>query len=239
MKTEPILITGIPRSGASMIAGVLNICGTFGGRMTVGNTDNRGAFENVRIGNTLVKPYLLKMKADGDGQYPLPDKIQHIPTVWSDEVNKIMRSEGYTDGPWMYKDSRTALIWPVWTYAYPNAKWIIVRRRTGDIIQSCVKTSFMHAFKDARNCEAINVPKEIDGWLWWIHQYEQRFVEMITEGVNCKVIWPERMINGDFKQLYELLDWLGLSWKVQILTYIDTVLNTKKKGVDNGNTHDS
>jgi hypothetical protein len=34
IERHPIIITGIPRSGASMIAGVVHRCGAFGGEMS-------------------------------------------------------------------------------------------------------------------------------------------------------------------------------------------------------------
>jgi len=219
----PILVTGCARSGTSSIAGIINICGAFGGNMAVGKSNSRGMFENSRIRNTLVKPYLLRMGADPEGQYPLPFSIS-IPTIWKQEVDQIIISEGYKGGDWMYKDTRMGLMWKVWNYAYPNAKWVIVRRRTGDVIQSCIKTGFMKAFKNQDNLKAINLDSEEKAWLWWIHEYEKRFTEMVMEGVNSKIVWPERMIDGDFRQLYELIEWLGLKWNPEAMTLIESLL---------------
>jgi hypothetical protein len=86
----------------------------------------------------------------------------------------------------------------MWNNVYPDAKWIIVRRRTGDIIYSCMHTAYMNAYNNK------------EGWKSWVHKYEDKFVEMIQAGLNCKVIWPERMVGGDFTQLYETIEWLGL-----------------------------
>lgn len=110
---------------------------------------------------------------------------------------------------------------PVWQYAFPDAKWIIVRRRTGDILQSCSKTAYMNAFKDGGRGRVNQIISEEEGWLWMVHEYEARFVELINSGANCQVVWPERMMYGDYKQLYQTLDWLGLSWKSEILSVID------------------
>jgi hypothetical protein len=63
-----------------------------------------------------------------------------------------------------------------------------------------------------------------EGWLEWVHEYEKRFVEMIQAGVNCKIIWPERMINGNLQQLYEVIEWLGLTWKKEALNHINPLL---------------
>jgi hypothetical protein len=135
-----------------------------------------------------------------------------------------MIQEGYKDGPWMYKGAKMCLMWPIWHHAFPNAKWVIVRRKTSDIISSCLKTNFMHAFSKEHCRKAVGVKSEFEGWLWWVHQHEKRFVEMITEGLNCKIVWPERMVRGDYEQLYETVEWLGLKWKTDVLEFVDPKL---------------
>ena len=135
-----------------------------------------------------------------------------------------MMEEGYEGGPWMYKGAKLCLHWPVWEYAFPNAKWIIVRRKTSDIINSCIRTGFMSAFGNRSNQVQVGAKDEWDGWLWWVHQHEERFVEMIQAGLNCKVIWPERMVDGDYSQIKEMLEWLGLEWGSEITEFIEPKL---------------
>jgi hypothetical protein len=204
-----------------MIAGVFKICGAFIGTL---DGENR-SFENIHIRDEVVASYLKSVNADPSCQYPLPD-IKHmpIPVDWSRRIDGCLAKDGYNNGPWMYKSSSSSLIWPVWNYAYPGAKWVIVRRRTGDIVRSCMKTDFMKAFRLRQNQHAVGVTDAVEGWKWWVHQYEQRFVEMITEGLNCKVIWPERMVVGDYQQMFETIDWLGLKWKSEVLSWIDPKL---------------
>jgi hypothetical protein len=220
IEKAPILITGCPRSGTSAIAAVINKCGAF-----VGDITKRGMYSNEAIKEMVVKPYLYKIGVDMDGQFPLPETYGlTIPTDWHNIIGDIMQMEGYRQGEWMYKDHRSALIWPVWNKNFPNAKWIIVRRRTGDIIQSCIKTGFMIAFKNEFNIEKTNSTSEDSAWLWYVRQYERRFVEMINNGLNCKILWPERLIDNDYEQLYELLDWLGLKWNPKAMKLIESLL---------------
>ena len=223
---DPILITGCARSGTSMVAGTINLCGAFGGEMSGPNRNNaKGMFENYAIRSNVVKPFLRKLDVDPMGQYPLP-KIDGlgIPTNWRERVESVFKSQGYVKGPWMYKGAKMCLFWPVWEYAFPNAKWIIVRRRTGDIISSCMKTSFMRAFTRPANQRAVGAMSEQEGWLWWVHQHEERFREMIDAGLNVKVVWPERMVGGDYTQIMETMEWLGLPWKSEVLSFIDPKL---------------
>ena len=224
IEQAPILVTGCARSGTSMIAKVINICGAFGGRMNA-------MYENKAIQEQMVKLYLGNLGYDSKGQYPMPT-IEGLvsPFNWKMRVEDIMTKEGYQKGLWLLKDTKMCQMWPVWNNAFPNAKWIIVRRRTGDIVQSCLKTGYMTAFADEHVQKEIGVSNEQDGWLWWEHEHEKRFVEMITEGLNCKVIWPSRMVYGDYQQLYETLDWLKLPWRSEILSVIDPLLwNSRQK----------
>ena len=192
------------------------------------NSNNqKGMFENSTIRNAIVKPYFRDINVDPLGQYPLPDISKlPIPGDWKARVQQVMLEQGYKDGPWMYKGAKMCLHWPVWHYAFPNAKWIIVRRRNGDIADSCVKTGFMRAFRNETTQRIVGAKNEREGWLWWIRQHLDRFVEMIEseDGPNCKQIWPHRMVQADYQQLYEVIDWLGLKWNPEILNFIDNKL---------------
>jgi hypothetical protein len=165
------------------------------------------------------------MKVDKLGQCPLPNiEKLFIPTDWKSRVEQVMLAQGYQDGPWFYKGAKMCLTWPVWHYAFPNAKWIIVRRKTSDIINSCLRTSFMRAFSIPDIQKKVGANTEKEGWLWWVHQHEQRFIEMMTEGLNCKIVWPDRMVRGDYQQMMETIDWLGLKWNSEVLNFIDPKL---------------
>jgi hypothetical protein len=214
IKQSPILITGCARSGTSLMAGVINICGAYGGQMRPANEFNeKGMFENARI-QTLDKGYLRSIGMDPKGQYPLPNTSNlSIPTNWKEKIEQVMIEEGYKTGPWFYKGARTCLTWPVWHYAFPNAKWVIVRRRSADIAASCLKTKFMDAYSTH------------DEWIKWVNHHEKCFVEMIQAGLNVKVVWPDRMVRGNYEQAHELIEWLGLTWKPQeVMSFIEPKL---------------
>lgn len=204
---SPIFVTGIERSGSSIIARIIKSCGVFAGTVTEMQ-------ENKGIKRLVDDLYTKQIGIPANGQFPLPNfETLVMPKKWQFDVNGLLLKDNYTIGKqWMYKSSRIAQIWPVWHNAYPNAKWVIVRRRTGDITYSCLKTAYMSAFANEANRQAVNADNEQDGWLWWVHEHEQLFVDMIKAGLNIKVIWPERMASGDFTQIAEMLEWLGLQW---------------------------
>ena len=205
---EPILITGCARSGLSMTAGVINICGGFSGQ-TIGPTkyNKQSRYENYAITNNFIKPILLKMKVDQAGQNPLPKSSlfkeierNYVERFRNDIIN-LMVKEGYEDGRWFYKDSRMSLMWPLWNKAFPRAKWVLVRRQVDDIISSCMRTGYMRGYKNYA------------GWLGWVAEYERRFQEMHDEGLNIHEVWPQRAINGDLTEVQMVINNLRLDWK--------------------------
>lgn len=223
----PILITGCARSGTSMVAGIINLCGAFGGNMSGPNHNNKkGMFENAKIRQDIVKPYLRQIKADPLGQFPLPDPINMlVPMDWKYRIEDVMRSEGCgEDTIWMYKGAKMALNWPVWHFAFPDAKWIVVRRKTSDIINSCIRTGFMKAFTEVKNQRLVGAANEYEGWLWWVHEHEKRFTEMISAGLNVKQVWPQRMVDRNYQQTQEMVEWLGLEWTDEIFDFIEPKL---------------
>jgi hypothetical protein len=215
-QNTPVFVSGIERSGSSIIARIISLCGAFAGEVTPMQ-------ENIRI-KQFVSRYYETIHADIKGQFPLPNTGEMlIPSDWKKKVFEILSAEGYKkEQLWMYKESRICQMWPVWNYAFPNAKWIIVRRRTGDIIESCLKTGYMVAYKDR------------DGWLEWVHQHEKLFVEMIETGLNCKIVWPERMVSGDYSQMYEMIDWLGLKWNDKIVGLVEPLLYNSRQKIKEG-----
>jgi len=231
-KYSPIFITGIERSGSSIIAKIIKACGGFTGITTE-------MYENIQI-NKLFYDYYSSLNVDTKGQHPLPDTKQLIiPTDWKQKVENILIDERYdAKQPWVCKGSRLSQTWPIWFDAFPSAKWIIVRRRPSDIIQSCLKTGYMTAFTKEASWNSINVTDEASAWLWWIKEHEKRFVDMWVAGMNCKQVWPERMVTGDFQQMIEAIEWLGLTWDDAIIEMVDKLLwNSKQKERSINGTH--
>jgi hypothetical protein len=116
-----------------------------------------------------------------------------------------MKSQGYNgeEDILMYKGAKMCLMWTLWDRAFPDAKWIIVRRRSEDIISSCMKTGFMSKYKD-RN-----------GWLGWVREHVKRFKEMYENKLNIREVFPQEMIDGNYIDIESIIEWLGLEWKEQ------------------------
>ena len=210
---EPIFITGIARSGTSLIAGIINLSEAFMGNTFQGNRHNpKGMFENIDIIDNLVKPYLKNNNLDPKCQYPLPDfKKLNIDENWNKKVKSIFENQGYKEGPWAIKDAKMVMLWPIWSNAFPNAKWIIVRRSEDKIIDSCVRTSFMDRFNDKND------------WQWWIDKHLEQ-LSKLKENVKFFEIWTEEAIENRWL-IKNMINWLNLKYDHQkIDEFIDQKL---------------
>jgi hypothetical protein len=186
---------------------------------------------NVMYENIAIYPvhhYLADKNSNGCHMPNL--KNAKLPKDWKETVSILLKLQGYNqDMPFYYKDSVISQLWPIWVTAFPTAKWIIVRRKTPDIINSCIHTAYMKRFKSELNLKRIGTKNEYDGWRWWVHQYEERFLEIIDKvGENAQQIWPERMADGDYEQMKEIVKWTGLQWNDKIEEVITPLFKNRK-----------
>lgn len=226
MKQPPILLTGAARSGTSMTAGILYLCGAFGGAMSGPTQYNkRGMFENANIRNKIVKPYLRRLGVDPLGQRPLPDVSSLTPyRSLRSSVCAIMQKEGYKKGPWFYKGAKLCLIWPIWHKAFPKAKWIIVRRSDEDIINSCLHTGFMRGYSTS------------EGWQYWVDEHKKRISEMKHSGMDVCEVWPSKFVAGDTSEIRGIVEDCGLLWNEDAVTDFITPALWSQRRKDNGST---
>lgn len=217
-RVQQVFVTGVERSGATIIAKILALCGVY-----TGEVNAMGENTSVKV---LVDDLYRQMGADVSGQYPLPDlDLLNTPDEWIKEVESRIFDGRTPDKIWLYKSSRILQTWPVWLLTFPNAKWIFVRRKPSDIINSCKLTMYMKAFKNPEILSKIGVSTEEEGWLWWIRQQDDLLKSLLHNlNIDYKVIWPERMVNGDFSQIYEMLDWLEVPWNNKIIPTVKPLL---------------
>lgn len=225
LNNTPILVTGVERSGATIIAKVLSLCGVYTGQTTP-------MMENTNL-KALMDSYYSSQKYDINGQYPLPAiDVMDIPEQWSEEVKHRLYDNGYHGQLWMYKSSRIIQTWPLWYLDFPDAKWVFVRRKPLDIVSSCERTGYMKAFKTRSVLNSINVQDEKEGWLWWIKQHEELMKQILsTVKIDYMEIWPERMAQGDYSQVYKMLNWLGLEWNDKIISTVEPLLWKSKNKI--------
>ncbi|MBT3401782.1 MAG: sulfotransferase, partial [Rhodospirillaceae bacterium] len=145
-RNSPILVTGMARSGTSMVAGLLALSGAWVGRTLAGDAHNpKGYFENLALREGVCKRLLQALGCDplGIGKLPALDALPKVDGLTA-PILAVLEKQGY-DGkcPWLFKDAKMALLWPIWRDAFPAARWVVVRRDEAGVVASCLRTPFM------------------------------------------------------------------------------------------------
>lgn len=202
---SPIFVAGTARSGTSLFAGILKICGAWLGETEPGGegVNPDGFFENKAIRDGVVKQIMNDHDCDPLGVQKIPDIRKLKASLNLDEIIRaLITQQGYEDGQWAYKDAKLSLLWPIFLNKFPKARWIVVRRNTDDIVDSCMRTWFMKA-----HCQDPGF------WKIWVDAYVARTELLKTKTALVREIWPEEFIQGDRKELKQVIEWLGLEYK--------------------------
>lgn len=187
-----ILITGCARSGTSMVAGVLHASGLDFGRplyMKRHSYQPRGFYEHKGVRELVVKPLLRQLGADPRGQNPLP--ARHIIALDGKAAKFAKRVRRELGKAQAYKDAKILLIWPFFHGAFPNARWVLVRRDAKAIARSCLRTKFMRR------------RTYYQSWLDWVEEHEERMADLKAAGADVFEIWPDPSEPESFRGLLE------------------------------------
>ncbi|MCP3850092.1 MAG: hypothetical protein GY694_07640 [Gammaproteobacteria bacterium] len=208
--SSPIFILGLPRSGTSMIAGTLGICGAWTGSTVPCSSpvNPRGFFEHTLIREHVTKKILTRLGCDPLGVRKLPPVSLDgdIPNL-ADVIYEIIQKDGYKhDVPWLYKDAKLTLIWPLYKKAFPGAIWLVVRRDEEGFINSCLRTDFMKQHSQNRKF-----------WKKFAQEYEIRINALKESGATVLEIYSPDVIKGDVENLKELISQLSLVYREKAL----------------------
>ena len=202
----PIFVLGLPRSGTSMIAGALGICGAWtGSTVPGGGTENpKGFFEHTAIRERVIKKILRDLGCDPLGVRKLPQADIRIEVIGlADIIKGIIEKDGYRhDRPWLLKDAKLTLLWPVFRKAFPGASWLVVRRDEEGFINSCLRTSFMKQHSQSR-----------DFWKNYAEEYRVRIEALKQSGADVLEINSPDVINGKLDQFRDIVSRLNLSFR--------------------------
>lgn len=202
---EPVLVTGLPRSGTSLVAGLLGVCGLWLGQTVPGGRENpRGFFENVLLRERLQKELLKRGNFDplGVRRLPPPDWQPMVPN-FRDVVGQMLAAQGYVgQGPWGFKDAKMTLTWRIWSAHFPRARWIVVRRPSDQVIASCLRTSFMRHHSE-----------QPDYWRGFAESYVERLAQLEASVEWCRNIDSPAIVGRRYEELEQLAHDLGLTWR--------------------------
>ena len=203
-EARPLFLTGLPRSGTSMVMRALASQGLWLGETIPGNPDNpEGYAENRALRETQLKPLLSLLGADPRGVAPLPrtEALPPCPAL-ARRLLKTIRAEGY-DGrrPWGYKDPKLSLLWPLFARAFPQATWVVVTRERDKVLSSIARASFMRRHSTSA-----------EFWKPFCACYDARLDSLRASGVTLFEIQAEALMAGDLRPLEPVCAALGLGF---------------------------
>lgn len=197
---NPIFILGIPRSGTSLLAGLWSLTGIWTGPTNPPSPNNvKGFFENRAIKDTSTYKILRDSNFCRRGQNPIPkpgDKLSPRFDLYNN-IMDVAFSQGYTYGPWMFKDAKITLMWEIWYKMFPTADYFITKRCDEDIINSCLRTNFMNMYQDKK------------GWQKWIDIHHEHITNFKNSDAKIHEINTSELVHGNIEELSELIYDLG------------------------------
>ena len=219
---KPILVTGLPRSGTSMITGMLGECGAWTGSTVAASKENiKGFYEHTSLRELVNKRILSQLGCDPLGIRKLPD--DDLPSIdkLKATVLQLIKQDGYQGlTPWMFKEPKLLLLWSAYKESFPDATWIIVRRDKEEVVDSCLRTSFMKQHSTERAF-----------WEELMTEYERRMELLKQSGVKYQEIWAKDIVKPESRDvLKKLVKNLKLQWNERAVNdfYEPTVWHGKK-----------
>jgi hypothetical protein len=218
MKTR-VIITGMHRSGTSMLSGVLGIIG-----LEIGNSfrknprfDNpKGYFEDMQFMS--INKTLMRECGIGPGSFNIPRKYNIKASQKTDAmINKFLNFWKRMSFPQGWKDPRACLTLGIWKQRVKGLKVITIHRPQIEILNSLKTRSKNHAKSDSIGFpthKMINV----------IKHYSERLE------FNCKGLERLTLQHHDFfnpaklpNLLLELRDFVGLEDTIDYEAAIDFI----------------
>ncbi len=162
----PVCIAGMARSGTSLCARMLNLCGVYLGEesdLLPPAPDNPDGFwENIRF--VAVNEELLSMHGgawDCPPLLPLDSGSEQFAHLRAKAEATLEAFAGHE--PWGWKDPRNSLTLPFWRHYFPDMKVVICLRNPLEVAQSLYKRSWYST--------------ELSLMLWYV--YNQRLLDAI------------------------------------------------------------
>ena len=210
LQERPFFITGLPRSGTSMTAGIFATLDLWTGTTVAGGPENpKGFFEHVILREQVTKGILASHGFDPLGVRKLPPKDFNPNVKFNNSlslrqtIEAIIRDDGYRpDRAWLYKGAKMTLLWRMFNNAFPNAVWIVVSREREGFVKSCLKTSFM-----------MQHSSDPDFWHQLAEDYEERLTDLSKSVATAHHVKTDAVIQGDFTAIEKICLAHGLDYR--------------------------
>jgi hypothetical protein len=148
MDSQPIFIAGSPRSGTTMIAGLLKLHGVWVGESRVTRDPKSNSLigtENVPIKRTMNRQFLRIDYKNRMIPFPSPEELQKIDydKIW-DVIVRVVPEEGQ----WLYKSAGLLILYVYFNGKFPDARWVFPRREPQLIVDSIKRHAYMQFHSD-------------------------------------------------------------------------------------------
>ncbi|MFQ5353959.1 MAG: sulfotransferase family protein [Thermodesulfobacteriota bacterium] len=198
-KKKIVCITGMERSGTSMVARIANLLGVYlGGRDgLIMETDYnlKGCWEN----KTLLKISDDILTRFGGHNHLLPD----FADGWIDEpkiadleakARQTIKSEFSNKDAWGWKDPRSCLVMPFWQKLLPEMEYVICIRNPKNVADSLVTGEWASSYAEAY-------------WIW--HMYTSNIIRHTAGKRRIFVFYEDFMGKDSMSAIRRLADFLG------------------------------
>lgn len=239
-----IIIASGPRYRSSLLAGMIDQCGAFGGCLIdAGKANPTGFFENRAIKELCVIRYIEtffagKRKRNGRRKHiypnlaPVPFEEEYkwyMPPMFRERVLEIFRRDGWDGEQTLYfKLPLAILMAPVWHYAFPEAKWIVLERPANEVREALIEQGWMPPIPEGK--------EDTHGYAY-ISMYERALEAIKSKSdINWKPIDMLRILNRDFSELQQVIKWAGMEWNPAAADMVKTPEKYKEMelGFDGG-----
>ncbi|MCH7575556.1 MAG: tetratricopeptide repeat protein [Candidatus Marinimicrobia bacterium] len=194
----PILITGMHRSGTSMVAELLHHCGLFLGpadRMLPPGEGNPNGFWEDKDMDAVTEEALSALSGKWDFLLPgMPEGYARSAKLENARAmgRQAMRLMA-TGGPWGWKDPRASIMVPFWKHLIPDLRIVIVVRHPLEVGRSLQKRV------NGSHHMAMNL------WL----NYSRHLLEDIDPDERLITHYDSYFIDPD-EELARVTEWIGL-----------------------------
>ena len=200
-----ILVCGPPRSGTSMVAGILSLCGAFPG-FTIGPVphNTKGTFQNSVILELIMNMLIAFQLFNEWGMHVIPERSPFISDL-KKHVDETLLAQGANGLPMMVKAPQISLIWETWHQSYPAAKWVWCDRDKDAVARSCMRASRYESLTDS--------PYSFLDWKEWVDAHDDKLFEMASAELDLTIIDTRKVADGDYSQIMAFVEEVGLEWR--------------------------
>jgi len=198
MTTDPILVAASPRSGTSMVAGLLHHHGADAGHYGFHKDNPKGGFEDANI------KQVMKNTLTSNGYDLNPISIQ--PEEFDPDPGfrfRVLQCVASPNEPWLVKEFRILMTWPLWQEHFPDAVYVLNRRNVADNLRS---------MQNHRVISKRGSSRALRFWIEWVRGRQERIAQ------HCPHVWvdADRIWRGDMGEAKKVVEVCGLDFDSKV-----------------------